>query len=47
VRGEDGCVSAESHPQIEEDKPNTLQNVCDGRFMIGGQMDKAPQHKNV
>jgi hypothetical protein len=32
--------------RLQEDKPSTHQNVCGGRFMSGGQMDKA-QHKNV
>jgi hypothetical protein len=31
---------------LQEDKPSTHQNVCGGRFMSGGQMDKA-QYKNV
>jgi hypothetical protein len=25
---------------LQEDKPSTHQNVCGGRFMSGGQMDK-------
>jgi hypothetical protein len=30
---------------IQENKPSTHQNVCGGRFMNGGQMDKT-QYKN-
>jgi hypothetical protein len=32
--------------RLQEDKPSTHQNVCGGRFMSGGQMDKA-WYKNV
>ena len=31
---------------LQEDKLNTHQNVCGGRFMNGGQMDKA-QYENI
>jgi hypothetical protein len=31
--------------RLQEDKPSTHQNVCGGRFMSGGQMDKT-QYKN-
>jgi hypothetical protein len=30
---------------LQEDNPNTHQNVCGGRFMSGGQMNK-DQYKN-
>jgi hypothetical protein len=31
---------------LQEYQPNTHKNVCGGRYMSGGQMDKA-QYKNV